>query len=101
MSEDVLPLLQGKFPELRKMKREELQQEVQMWRKVKGQLGESSPPVFNRCSSPVRHLGLDTQHQWEEHSLDNLLIIQTILDYEKRLQSLEKRLQSLENRETE
>ena len=53
MTETPTELLQGKFPELRKMKLVELRQEVQMWRNIWGWIPSSIKYYVSRTGSTI------------------------------------------------
>jgi hypothetical protein len=53
LSEDIRPLLQGKFPELKKLKLKELREEVQMWRNLWGWIPSAVKYYVSRTGSTI------------------------------------------------
>ena len=78
MSEEPLPMLQGKFPEIRKMSRKDMEIEIQAWRnlwsytpsEVKYYLLKSGTTMAVTMRNYKRHLGVLLSTRWDIKELE-------------------------------
>ena len=78
MSDEVLPMLQGKFPELKKMKLKDMQIEIEAWRNIWGYVPSEVKYYLLKSGSQVgitmrnyhRYLGVLLSTRWDITELE-------------------------------